>query len=306
MNNLTHSALAIGLALAFAGCGGGGSSSSDASASLAAPPAIASPTAVPTPPVPAAVGSATAAPASASLVGTTCDTRTNSDVLGGLAFQTSHRINAHDYGCLIVRKDAGHPVFDGAESARFEVRDGDCSATATYDDCMQDRSRHEINETTLVPSNGTTLVYTAHLFIPEQARLKPHGRNTMFLTQINVVDGEFYSTLAYLEVAETGELWVRTDKGFSFEIERQYPVYSNPIGKWIKLTWEIRSSTGPDGYLKVYVDDVLKVNESRPTLPSATATNRFKIGIYNVFRSRALEPYGNQVVYFDAIAKAVR
>lgn len=128
----------------------------------------------------------------------------------------------------------------------------------------------------------------------------------MFLTQINVVDGEFYGTLACLEVAESGELWVRTDKGFSFEIERQYPVYSNPIGKWIKLTWEIRSSTGPDGYLKVDVDDVLKVNESRPTLPSATSVNRLKIGIYNVFRSRALEPCGNQVVYFDGIAKTVR
>ena len=284
MNNPIPPALALALAVALAGCGGGGAA----------------------PALPEVVTPAASAPATAVLTGTSCATRTNTDALGGLALQTSHRVNARDYGCLIVRKDAGHPVFDGAESARFEVRDGDCSATATYDDCTQDRSRHEINETTVAPSNGTTLVYTTHLFIPEQARLKPRGRNTMFLTQINVVDGDDYGTLAYLEVADNGELWVRTDKGFSFGIEQQYPVHANPVAKWIKITWEIKSSTGADGYLKVYVDDVLKVNESRPTLPSATASNRLKIGIYNVFRSRATEPYGTQVVYFDGISRSVR
>ena len=115
-----------------------------------------------------------------------------------------------------------------------------------------------------------------------------------------------YGTLAYLEVADNGDLLVRSDTGFTFGIEKKYPVYSNPVGKWIKVGWEIRSSTGPDGYLKVYVDDVLKVNESRPTLPSATASNRLRVGIYNVFLSKALEPYGNQVVYFDGISKSVR
>ena len=290
MNSPFTSVLAIGVAVALAACGGGGSSS-DAVPVAQAPQDVSTPASTPAAPV---------------LAGTSCATRTNTDVLGGLQFQTSHRINARDYGCLIVRKEDGHPVFDGAESARFEVRDGDCSAAASFDDCTQDRSRHEINETTLVPSDGKTLEYTAHVFIPKQPRLKPRGRNTLFLTQINIVDGDDYGTLAYLEVAENGDLLVRTDKGFSFEIEKQYLVAANPLGRWIKLTWEIRSSTGPDGYLKVYVDDVLKVSESRPTLPSATATIRFKFGIYNVFRSRALEPYGNQVVYFDGISKAVR
>ena len=278
------------MTLALSGCGGGGTADTVSVASVETP-ALAAPTPTSTPTV---------------VTGSSCATRSNTDVLGGLAFQTSHRINARDYGCLIVRKDAGHPVVDGAESARFEVRDGDCNATATYDDCTQDRSRHEINETTQEPSNGKTLVYVTHVFIPQQGRLKPRGRNTLFLTQINVVDGDEYGTLAYLEVGERGELMVRTDKGFSFAIEQQYTVATDPAGRWIKVAWEIRSSTGADGYLKVYVDDVLKVNESRPTLPTATAANRLKIGIYNVFRSRALEPYGNQVVYFDGIAKFVR
>jgi hypothetical protein len=283
LNHLSTPALAFCLSLALAGCGGGGS---DASVTSAPPVAAAS--------------------VVAALTGTTCATSGNTDVLGGLAFQTSHRINARDYGCLIVRKDAGHPVFDGQESARFEVRPGDCSATASYDDCTQDRSRHEINETTQAPTNGKTLVYTTHLFIPEQAQLRPRGKNTMFLTQINVVDGEDYGTLAYLEVAENGDLLVRTDKDFGFDIRSQVPVAANPFGRWIEIRWEIKSSTGPDGSLKVYVDGVLKVDESRPTLPTATAANRLKIGIYNVFKSRALEPYGNQVVYFDGIARVMR
>lgn len=287
MNNLTPTVLALCLAVAVAGCGGGGSGP-DAFASAEAP--------------------APAAPvAPASLTGSSCATGANTDVFGGLTFQTSHRLNARDYGCLIVRKDAGHPVFDGAESARFEVRAGDCNASASYDDCTQDRSRHEINEITQLPTNGRTLAYTTHVYIPRQANFKPHGKNTLFLTQINFVDtGDVYGTLAYLEVADNGDLLVRSDTGFTFGIEKKYPVYSNPVGKWIKVGWEIRSSTGPDGYLKVYVDDVLMVNESRPTLPSATAANRLRLGIYNVFLSKALEPYGNQVVFFDGISKSVR
>ncbi|MFC5498915.1 heparin lyase I family protein [Caenimonas terrae] len=289
MDKTTSSALALALALAMvlAGCGGGGSTDTAAPAGTA--PAVA------------------AAVAAAGVTGTTCATSTNTDVFGGLAFQTSHRINARDDGCLIVRGDAGHPVFDGEQSARFEVRPGDCSATSSYDDCTQDRSRHEINETTQAPTNGRTLVYTAHVFIPPQERFKPHGKNTLFLTQINFVDsGDVYGTLAYLEVADNGDLLVRSDSGFTFGIEKQYPVYANPVGKWIKLTWEIRSSAGPDGSLRVYVDDVLKVDESRPTLPSASAANRLRIGIYNVFVSKATEPYADQVVYFDGISKSIR
>ena len=292
MKNLVHIVLALGLAAALAGCGGGGGNGAAAVADVEVPP-IAAPGAAASP--------------TASSTGGSCSAGGNTDVFGDLPFRTAHRDNIRDYGCLIVRKDAGHPVFDGAESARFEVRDGDCSASASFDDCAHDRSRHEINESTQQPTNGNTLAYTTHVLIPEQPRFKPHGKNTLFLTQINFIDaGDVYGTLAYLEVADNGDLLVRTSTGFTFGIEKKYPVYSNPAGKWIKVSWEIRSSTGPDGYLKVYVDDVLKVNESRPTLPSATAFNRLRIGIYNVFRSKALEPYGDQVVYFDSISKSVR
>lgn len=323
MNNLSTQAPAFCLVLALAACGGGGSGT-PAPAAGTSPADVPAAAATTTPAVvdnPVDVSSAVAdtadaadptepavaepnPPATASSPGTSCAVAGNTDVLGGLRFQTSHRINANDYGCLIVRKDQGHPVFDGAESARFEVRPADCSASASFDDCKQDRSRHEINETTLEPTSGSTLVYTTRLFIPEQERFKPRGRNTLFLTQINFVDGAgLYGTLAYLEVADNGDLLVRTDKDFTFGIKAQYPVYQKPFGKWIKVMWEIRSTPAADGYLRVYVDDVLRVNESRATLPSATATNRLKIGIYNVFKSRASEPYANQVVYFDGIAR---
>ena len=291
-------ALAVMLTLAptLPGCGGGGTENPGPSAA----PSATSPAVEPAPMAPAAA-------TSGAIEGTSCAVKNNQDVLGGLSFQTSHRINARDYGCLIVRKDAGHPVFDGVESARFEVRDGDCSASTSFDDCPQDRSRHEINETTLESTQGKTLVYTTRVYIPEQARFKPRGKNTLFLTQLNYVDAAgLYGTLAYLEVADTGELWIRTDKGFSFEIERQYSVVQNPRGKWIKIAYEVKSSAGPDGYLKVFVDDLLKVSESRATLPSPVAVNRLRFGIYNVFKSRALEPYLPQVVYFDGIGKVIR
>lgn len=119
-------------------------------------------------------------------------------------------------------------------------------------------------------------------------------------------DFGLYGTLAYLEVGDDGGLLVRTDKGFTYDIQTKYPVLANPYDKWIKLAREVKSSAGPDGFIKVYVNDVLKVNESRPTLPHLTATNRLKFGIYNVFMVRALEPYFTQVVYFDSVSKIVR
>jgi hypothetical protein len=239
-------------------------------------------------------------------LGTPCFNVSDPDVLGPMQFETSQSINAKSYGCLIVNSADSQPVIDGNRSARFEVRPGDCSASTGWDDCPNDRSRHEINESNIASTQGQVISWETKVFVPTQPRLRPRGKNMLSLTQINYGDNNNYGTVAYLEVGENNELMIRTHVGLSFQILNKYVVAQNPVNRWVKVRYEIKSSANPDGYLKVYVDDVLAVDEQRVTLPSLTAKNYLKIGIYNSYKSMASEAYDTQVVYFDGLTKTVK
>jgi hypothetical protein len=248
--------------------------------------------------------------------GTTCAGVSNQDALGGIVFAVSQPINASTYGCLIVNKADGQPTYDGNQSIRFEVRPGDCNASSSFNDCTNDRSRFEINEGFIVTGNSTegkTITYETKLFIPSQTRIRPlpasghPSSNPLSLTQINYINSAgAYGIIAFLEVDQNNNLFIRTQVGLTSTALNDYPVYTNPFDKWIKVRYEIKSTANTDGYIKVWVDDVLKVNETRQTLPTSGSVNWLKIGIYNSFLSTASEPYLTQVVYFDGITKQVQ
>lgn len=235
--------------------------------------------------------------------GTSCTGVDVPDVFSTVRFDTSHPIRASAYGCLIVDAADGLPVLDGTQSARFEVRPGDCTASAAFDDCTNDRSRHEIQESHVGSTEGQTLVYDTHVYIPPQPRFRPVGDNLLFLTQINYGDPDSYGTVAYLEVGQGGELIIRTHQGLGWDVREQYVVATNPVGRWVNVRYEIKSTAGPDGFLKVYVDGDLRVDEVRQTLSTPVGANTIKVGIYNAFKSDAKEEYDTQVVFFDGIAK---
>lgn len=238
--------------------------------------------------------------------GSACMGVADPDVLGAMVFETAQPLNSKPWGCLIVNAAEKQPVFDGQRSARFEVRPSDCSASGSFNDCTNDRSRHEINETSVGPTQGQIITWEEKIFIPTQPRFRPRGGNIMFLTQINYMDSSNYGTLAYLEVAQDGALMIRTHIGMTFNILNQYVVHRDPIDKWIKFKFEVKSTILSDGYLKVYVNDQLVVDENRQTLPTATAVNMLKIGIYNAFKSQAAEAFDTQIVYFDGLTKVVK
>lgn len=237
--------------------------------------------------------------------GLTCAS-SNADVFGTMAFETSQPIRAKPWGCLVVNAADQQPTWDGHQAVRFEVRPSDCSASSSFDDCANDRSRHEINEAGIGPTQGQILTWEERIFIPSQPKFRPKGGNIMFLTQINFIDDSHYGTVAYIEVAPDGALMIRTHVDLTFNILRKYVVHKNPTDKWVKFKFEVKSTSQPDGYLKVYVDDQLVVDEVRPTLPTPTSVNFLKLGIYNAFKSQAIEPYGTQIVYFDGLSKTVK
>ena len=273
------------LVLLLAACGGGGSSGGATSG-------------VPSP-VDAEASGLMITPG-----GTRCDGVSTADATGGLVFETTHPIGAQAYGCLVVDQADGQPVAEGAKSLRFELRPADCSSNSGFDDCKNDRSRHEINEDSRPGTQGSILTYETRVFVPPQTRLRPRGGNALVVTQINFTDGNLYGTLAYLEIGTNGELQVRTHVGFTYDILNQVTVLADPVGRWVNVRYEIKSTSAADGYIKVFVDGVLKVDEVRATLPTASAAHTLKIGLYNAFKTRASEPYKTQVIHFDALAKS--
>ena len=49
------------------------------------------------------------------------------------------------YGVCIVEKTKGHPTRLCQQSLRFEVKPGDWNSNRTWDDCKNDRERHELS-----------------------------------------------------------------------------------------------------------------------------------------------------------------
>ena len=292
---------ALIITLLLAACGGGGSDSSSSTSSSTAPASTIS----------------LATPA-----GTTCGTvnnalrqpiATNTDVFGNLAFWVSSVIGSKSWSCLIVNKSDGQPVFDGNQSVRFEVRPGDCTAPnyTSISDCVNDRSRSEIdtadqNSGVHPPSTqGQIITYEYRVYIPTQPLIRPAGSSVlMVLTQLR--NTHTSDALAYLCVDAAGGLYLQTHEGFSWLPLQKVTIDTKPQDKWIKMKYVVKSTSASDGYVKIYVNDALVINETRATLPDADQTQMLKIGIYNSFLSAAAQPWQTQVVYFDGISTTVQ
>jgi hypothetical protein len=235
-----------------------------------------------------------------------CEGSTSTDVFSGLQLKAVHPIGAKPHSCLIVDSRDGFPVKSGSKSLRIEVRPGDCSSNQGFDDCTTDRARHEVGEFSAGKLANKTVTYTTNLFIPSQARLRPSGGSLLVLSQVNIQNSSFFGALAYLVVTRNGELAVQTHEGFSFQIRNIYPVGPVPYDRWVTVRYEVKSSVRDDGYLRVHVDGAEIVNEVRATAPTADTDTFVRLGIYNSFKAAAVEPYLNQVVFFDDISKVAR
>jgi len=135
--------------------------------------------------------------------------------------------------------------------------------------------------------------------------MRPAGTGVaVFLTQLR--NAQSTDALAFLAFDNKGGLYLQTHAGFSFTPLLQVPIDSNPYNKWIKLKYVVKSTAASDGYVQIYVNDELKINETRATLPDAAKTQMLIIGIYDSFLSAATQPWQTQVVYFDGMSTTVQ
>lgn len=224
-----------------------------------------------------------------------------SKVVDNLRLVSVNTTGVYPRNCRIADVSDGIPFVAGKSAIKISLKPGDCGGNDVFDDCANDRSRFELSESPQGYTQGKSLIRSFRIYLPTQERLRPKGGNALFLSQLNYMDGKNFGTLAYLELGDDGNLYIRTHQGFTFDIKNKYLAIINPYQKWIGVRYEVNSTTESSGFFKVYVDNQLIVNESRPTLPTAQGVNSLRVGIYNAFLSRATEPYLDQVVYFDQI-----
>lgn len=238
-------------------------------------------------------GSSTSTPFSTDFAySTTHPCISNQDTMLDIQFMVP-RDNVH--GCEI----ASNIVLDGLHSLKITVNPTDCYSL----DCSTDRSRYEIHDNPYNSLNKQTIRYKTNLYIPAQHGFRPSGTNAMFLTQINLKNNHgLYHTLAYLEVDATNSLVLRTHRGFTWTILNKHLLATNIFDRWISIDYETKLST-TDGYVKVWVDNVLLVQENIPTIQSVDDYISLQLGIYNAFKSRATSSYNTQTVYFDGIRR---
>ena len=297
MKLLTPRNLLISILLSLlVACGGGGSdSSSSTSSSATRTPSVS----LSTPP------------------GTSCLTSTKStDVFGSTNYTVFQIINASTWGCLIVNKSDGQPVFDGNQSLRFEVRPGDCNANSGWDDCINDRSRWELQSYDLkgVSTQGKIITYQYYVFVPYQPQIMPPTRTDVrdkgvstLLSQLNWYSrtSSDHSIMAGLYVNESGGFYVLTNKDFGYTPNQKILIDTNPYDKWIKMTYVVKSTTAADGYIKIYANDKLVVDETRATLPDTDCTTVIRVGFYNSFLSVTSLAWQTQVAYYDGFSTTV-
>ena len=237
-----------------------------------------------------------------------CENTKDSDVFNGLTFFTVHYLNSKIWGCNIVSGADKHPIYSQKESIRVEVRPGDCSGNSGFNDCINDRSRHEMEENVFDSTNGKTIVYTEKIFIPSQSGFLPEGYNgypLLVLNQITATDASNFNVLLYLKMGKGNKLQIRIHKNLNFSTFQEYLISDAPFDKWFNIKYILKSSSNLDGNIKVFVDDSLIADYSGFTIPSVGAKNSFRFGIYNSGISFATQSYVNQVVYFDSIEKSI-
>ena len=250
----------------------------------------------------------------ATPAGAACSsTFSNTDAFGNINFISSDGDTA--WGCLVVDKANNQPLYSGSQSVRFEVRPGDCSGIV----CTTDRSRFDIRQYWANTTAGQIITYEYAVYIPTQPLIQPTpikgaaSTPLTVLTQINwqcsttkdpcsTLGSNGYGALVYLKTDYTGTLYLQTHKDFTWTPNQVVAIDTKPQDKWIKLKYVIKSTASSDGYLQIYVNDKLVINETRATLPNSSAADTLKVGIYNSYISYAAQPWQTQVVYFDGFS----
>ena len=222
------------------------------------------------------------------------------DVGSGNTYLKSLAKNYKKYGVQVVDKKDGHKVRAGKKSIRFEVRPGDCGYNEDWNDCKNDRERHELSGKKFGSGEWW---HAWSIFIPEDFPI-------IFPTK--AMFGQFYLKGEGPIFAFENQ-WPDRNIGGGYHIERDF-IHYNKLdtiasdeemrGKWTDILVHAKWSDKDDDFFKVWVNSQPKYDYKGRTLLKKSSKVYFKFGIYRSFMTRwrnknNLQDVPAQVLYFD-------
>ena len=215
------------------------------------------------------------------------------DVMSGLTYSEANITEKFpDYMMNVVDKSDGHPVRSGHNSIRFEVRSGDCFQwTSGSTDCTQhpfidrqgDRERYELFSDTFKKKEHW---FSWSIYFPEDYKNNWPLKNLYGQFHEH---GEGANVIWSFEQYPNGIVLTK-EGGLGGSAMKQFTILGNNQvpGKWHDFLIHVEFSKNDNGFLKVWVNDKLKV--AYKGITESTGKIFHKFGIYRTGISR----YHNQ------------
>ena len=164
---------------------------------------------------------------------------------------------------------APHPVRYGKESEKFEVRPGDCGWNIgfTWNDCDNDRERHELNTWdtgTHHAKTGDNIWYRFSLYLPK-SNTDLRGIDISYIQLFGAGNSSACRFHPYLQVVHSNPLgvWV---KGIGHEKYNSTIISEKDVkGKWHDIVINVLWTPHDFGYIQVFVNGGIRQTHFGPT-----------------------------------------
>ena len=237
----------------------------------------------------------------------------DSDITSSIDFKLVNDINVKEYNNLIVNKSDNHPIFSGERALRFEIRKGECSTNAYFDDCSNGRARTELyehNRVNIEPDMVQSYEYSMYLVSNEY--FNP-GNDTNPYAPLTVVSQIYFDDQGieddakgqfYLLVDNEQNLRIRTHTPFTYNIDKQELIMTNIFDKWITVRMELDARTN---MFRLFLDGSIVFQDTYNFIPETNIDPQyfFKAGVYNSYMNDAKREYKTQVIYYDNLQRFI-
>lgn len=225
-----------------------------------------------------------------------------------LSLTKASPIGFKSYGVTTVYVANGEPVRTDDSSLRFEVRNGDCGRSQSWNDCLKDRQRHEYVSENF---NGE-IWFNWSIYIPKE--LESISPATVTLGQFHQRDTFSPPFMFQTSVIHSGQ-----KSGYNIDRQMGGSTLENKSlltdaemrGRWTDILVHANWKTDYRGFFRIYVnaETVPRYQYVGPTIDKKGGSPYFKFGIYQSHISRYLMGKGKdaktptQVVYYDDVKK---
>lgn len=230
---------------------------------------------------------------------------TSSD--SNLSYRKSLPSGFKSYGVSSVSQSDGYPTRTGDSSIRFEVRDGDCSRSEGWDDCRNDRQRHEY----IASGVAGDVWYNWSLYIPP---------DFPSLYPATVTMGQFHQRSNPPFMFQVSNINQGQHGGYNIDRQSSSSTVENAVlltdeetrGQWSDILIHANWHSDYRGFFRIYVngETTPRYEYSGRTMDAGDGNVDFKFGIYQAHISRYKRPKGSdaktptQIVYYDDVFKS--